>query len=959
MRRTTLQLLFLFGLGSLPIAAQETIESIVSSYSIAGCRYWFDNATQVTQADYASGKIALDVSALEEGFHTLHYQILDSRGEVSPARTAPFFRLQPTEEKFKDYAIQTVRYWFDKDYTPREVAYVSGTSAIDVSALEEGFHTLHYQVIDSKGETSPSRTSSFFRIPSEDEQFKDYTIQTVRYWFDKDYTPREVAYVSGTSDIDVSALEEGFHTLHYQVIDSKGETSPSRTSSFFRIPSEDEQFKDYTIQTVRYWFDKEYTPREVAYASGTSAIDVSALEEGFHTLHYQVIDSKGETSPSRTAPFFRLQPTEEKFKDYAVQTVSYWVDNDTTTMQTEAFVSGQTTLNLSGLPEGIHTLCYQVKADDGQVSPVRSASIDRWLYDIYVSDWTEYSDSIVGSRPLFASRPDLKLHHLPTDVNVRGHLTVSEGTTLSLGKFVQTANWGHTIYTDNKYIKPGSSFFHITTLLNDGQMRADSVIVKQSLYRDCWHFLSLPFNANVSDIGVPSDTYYALRQYDGEARALGEMTDTWTNLRGGDQMEAGRGYIVQLTRESGDKTAELTFKAVNDPQKNNIFTTQDVTTPLEEHQAEFAHNRSWNLVGNPYPSFYDSRYIDHDGTIIVWNGNGYSAYSLSDDEYVLMPFEAFFIQKPLSSDALTFSKDGRQHSADVGAGVLRGFEIPVPARRLSARQASRRVLNFMLTDAGEDACAPVAADLQSDATEYKDLQSATLQDRTRVVINEQASIDYEQDKDAPKFMEARPQTAQLMSVEGGVQYAINERPLGDGQIVFSVYAPAAGEYRFSLVGDASERHNAPSVVGDASERHNDPSVVGDASERYSDPSVVGDASERYSALTVLDTETGTVWPLSDGDYLFTATEGMHPARLIVSLTGEATAIAQVNAYSDGEVKVSDGQLSFSFLRVKHVRVFGLDGRLLFSDATDHARVKVAHGVYLVDIDGKTTKIMVK
>ena len=132
MRRTTLQLLFLFGLGCSPIAAQETIESIVSSYSIAGCRYWFDNFTQVTQTNYANGKIALDVSALEEGFHTLHYQILDSRGEVSPARTAPFFRLQRSGEQFKDYTIAKVRYWFDKDYTLREVAYTGGTSAIDV-----------------------------------------------------------------------------------------------------------------------------------------------------------------------------------------------------------------------------------------------------------------------------------------------------------------------------------------------------------------------------------------------------------------------------------------------------------------------------------------------------------------------------------------------------------------------------------------------------------------------------------------------------------------------------------------------------------------------------------------------------------------------------------------------------------------------------------------------------------
>ena len=705
----------------------------------------------------------------------------------------------------------------------------------------------------------------------------------MRYWFDKDYTPHEVTYVSGTSAIDVSAQEEGFHTLHYQVIDSKGEASPSRTAPFFRIPSVEEQFKDYTIQKVRYWFDKDYTPREVAYVSGTSAIDVSALEEGFHTLHYQVIDSKGEASPSRTAPFFRVQPAEEKFKDYTVKTVQYWFDNDVSTMRTEPFDATATTLNLSYLPEGIHTLCYQVKTDDGQVSPVRSVSIDRWLYDIYVSRWTEYGDSIATHDPLFATRPDLKLHYLPDNTDVRGRLTVDDGTVLSLGKFVQAANWGNK-NDGNKYAKTGVEYYHPTTLLNNGQMRADSVLVKQSLYRDRWHFLSLPFNVNVSDIGAPDGTYYALRAYDGVARAQGEMTDTWQNLRSGDRMEAGRGYIVQLTRESSDKTAELTFKSVNDPQKNNIFATVDIVTTLEEHQAEFAHNRSWNLIGNPYPSFYDSRSIDHDGTIIVWNGNGYTAYSLADDCYILMPFEAFFIQKPLNADALTFSKDGRQHTHEV---------LPRAAspRRAAKAKQNRRVLNFMLTD-GTDS------------------------DRSRLVINEQASVGYETEKDAPKFMESKPQMPQLFSVESGVQYAINERPMGDGVVTFSVYAPADGEYRFFVEGDNKN-------------------------------------------MAVLDTETGVVWDLADGDYVFTATEGMHQARLVVLLTGEATAIAQVNAYDDGEIKVADGSLSFSFMRTKHIRVFSLDGRMIFNGAVSHADVKVSHGVYLVEMDGKTTKIMVK
>jgi len=537
-------------------------------------------------------------------------------------------------------------------------------------------------------------------------------------------------------------------------------------------------------------------------------------------------------------------------------------------------------IDAANLSEGTHTLHYQLEGDDGQVFPIVSRDFERCLYDIYISKSIEYEDSIVSNDPLFALKPSMKMHYTPDDMNVRGQLTIDEGTTLSLSKFVQTANWGSKNDGD-KYKKAGTDYYHPTTLLNNGFVRSDSVMVKQSLYRDRWHFISLPFTANVSDIVVPEGTYWVLRSYDGEARAAGLMNETWRNMRTGDQMEAGHGYILQLTKDGNEKTSELMFKSVNDTRKNDIFTTNDVTRNMEEHQSEFPHNRSWNLTGNPYPSFYDTRYIVQSGNIIVWNGNGYSAYSLTDDSYILMPFEAFFIQKPLNADAITFSRAGRQHT----------YEVLPRAEARRASNANRRSLNFILTD-GIDS------------------------DRSRVVINEQALMGYETDKDAPKFMETRPQIPQLFSVEGGVQYAINERPQGDGLITFSLYVPTDGEYRFAVVGDAAD-------------------------------------------MTVFDTETKTVWALADGDYVFTATEGQHNARLIVSFNSEATAIAQVNAYNDGEVKMTDMQLSFSFMSNKHIKVFGLDGRMLFNDTVSQGCVKVAPGVYVVDIDGKTTKIMVK
>lgn len=766
-----------------------------------------------------------------------------------------------------------LHYWFDDDASSVRITDgISSTYSLDVSSLVDGLHTLHYQVMGSDG-VAYSVASALFVKMTDGMGTGQLTARKLMYWYDDESSLKSLDVTVGIQMLDASALMDGLHTIHFQVIGSDDAAYHVVSALFVKMGSGSET--SLTPNKLLYWFDDEKNIGETEIAEGVQTVDVSHLPEGLHTIHYQVLCNNGKHCPPYSSLFMKMNARSLP----NVQSVRYWFDdNHANYNQTD--LSEVMIVDAANLTEGTHTLYYQLVGDDGQVYPVTSGSFERYYYDIYISKSTEYGDSIVSNDPLFAQEPSLKLHYITDDTNVRGHLTVDEGTTLSLGNYIQTANWGSK-NDAGKYTKAGTDYYHPTTLLNNGFMRSDSVMVKQRLYRDRWHFMSLPFTTNVSDIVVPDGTYWALRGYDGEARATGLMNETWRNLRSGDQMVASRGYIVQLTKEETDKTSELTFKAVNDTHKNDIFTKDDVTLPLEEHQSEFAHNRSWNIVGNPYPSFYDTRYIVQSGNIIVWNGNGYSAYSLTDDNYILMPFEAFFIQKPLNADAITFSKEGRQHT----------YEVLPRAEARRAFNTNRRCLNFMLTD-GIDS------------------------DRSRVVINEQAMMGYEADKDAPKFMETRPQIPQLFSVEGGVQYAINERPQGDGLITFSLYVPTDGEYRFAVVGDAAD-------------------------------------------MTVFDTETRTVWSLSDGDYVFIATEGQHDARLIVSINSETTAIAQVNAYDDGEVKVADGQLNFSFLRNKHIKVFSLDGIMLFNDSVSQGCVKVAHGVYVVDIDGKITKIMVK
>ena len=279
---------------------------------------------------------------------------------------------------YQAYSISGVRYWFDSNYTtPQEIAYQAGEVTFDVSALSDGFHTLHYQVVDNHGGLSPVCTSSFFRVSaSNDGVSADYTIASVRYWYDSDESPQTTSYSAGSMTFDASALSDGFHTLHYQVVDNHGGLSPVRTSSFFRVPASNDGVNAvYTIASVRYWFDSADSPQSTTYNAGATSFDASALSDGFHTLHYQIVDNRGGLSPTRTSSFMRIASASEVITtDYEVTGIRYWFDQDAANAKTGTYVSGICSVDASALEAGAHTLHYQVLTSDGNVSPVRSSS---------------------------------------------------------------------------------------------------------------------------------------------------------------------------------------------------------------------------------------------------------------------------------------------------------------------------------------------------------------------------------------------------------------------------------------------------------------------------------------------------------------------------------------------------------------------------------------------------------
>ncbi len=312
-----------------------------------------------------------------------------------------------------------------------------------------------------------------------------------------------------------------------------------------------------------------------------------------------------------------------------------------------------------------------------------------------------------------------------------------------------------------------------TPMLVNGTGRADVIRTEINVAKNYWTFFSLPYDVKVSDITSthPNDPF-VIRTYDGEKRANGQLAEAWVNVPKDGILKAGQGYIIRTTNGDGYQYYNNYFlPSVNNGNKTRYFTTEDVVVPLENYPTEFAHNRSWNFIGNPYPCFFDIRAMQTTSPITIWNRSSqYETYSPLDDDYILNPGQALFIQRPLDQSQVIFLKEGRQNDM-----VIRDTIYYNSSRARVAGQ-QRQVFNVMLSAPAEN--------------EHLD--------RTRFVINEAATCGYDIDFDASKFFSTEPGVAHLYSLEDNVSYAINERPLANGEIRLGLQLPASATYTLSL-----------------------------------------------------------------------------------------------------------------------------------------------------------------
>lgn len=390
-----------------------------------------------------------------------------------------------------------------------------------------------------------------------------------------------------------------------------------------------------------------------------------------------------------------------------------------------------------------------------------------------------------------------------------------------------------------------------------------------------WIGFNFPYEVTIAECEYPGQHVWI--EYDGEARANGGSGWKVVEETEGAKLEANKGYMFM---SSAKGKLIVTFE--------HPSFGGDKPQPLQSYSSGNAANAGWNFIGNPYSSYYAIDENDFSAPITVWNSStqSYEAYRPGDDDYHLQPYQAFFVQMPQHVYVVNFSEEGQ--------------ETYLQSQQTQANQAKMRK------------AAGIRPDRLLINLNIGDEETESI-DRTRLVLNEKASRNYELECDAAKFI-SDVANAQLYLLENGVQMAIDERPT-KGDIRLGYMAKQPGKLRI-------------------------------------------EASRMDMPLMLVDTKTGQTFDLSLGSYEFQTEAGTFNKRFMLRLSEEATAIKKLTEKTGVAIGLQDGGLSIGGAEGKSVSIYNANG-VQVAQQSGNGFVSLPSGLYLVQVDDWSAKIYVK
>jgi PKD repeat protein len=286
-------------------------------------------------------------------------------------------------------------------------------------------------------------------------------------WFDSDYSTRinistpSSADIFYKSDIDVSALENGLHTIHFRFLSDNLWSSPS--SSFFLKKDAANVVPLNKIVACQYWYNTDLStggqidlPDEVN-SSLDNIIDVSTLNEGLNTIHVRFLDNNSHWS-SVVSKFIIKYNSGKLISDNKITGYRYWFNDGEINSGTlkDSIVSLHLfdTLKMQAIEKGEYIVHMQFKDSQNKWSSVIHDTIQKLSFPVARFDYTTDFD---------CDSSNISFINNSTDGDIYMWNFGDDSTSTSVSPL-------HTYYT------PGT--YNVSLMVKDGVLLTDSIIIK-------------------------------------------------------------------------------------------------------------------------------------------------------------------------------------------------------------------------------------------------------------------------------------------------------------------------------------------------------------------------------------------------------------------------------------------------------------------------------------------------